>query len=133
MKDLVLMKCFSRDDLCVINTIAHAMYEAKYSDSVKPNDKKGKEIFIRLLFADCAHALYMLRKSEEYNRKRDEIKEICNKYRDTEELELPQAFESCCVKEALENPESDIDEIITRAGRTFNLYLDDLLLSLMKD
>ena len=75
----------------------------------------------------------MLRQSEEYNRKRDEIKEICNKYRDTEELELPQAFESCCVKEALENPESDIDDIITRAGRTFNLYLDDLLLSLMKD
>ena len=133
MRDLVLTKCFTRDDILAINVMAHAMDEAQYSDSVKPDDKKGKEIFLRLVFADCAHALYMLRKSEEYNRKRDEIKEICNKYRDTEGLELSQAFESCCVKEALENPESDIDEIITRAGRTFNLYLDDLLLRLMKD
>lgn len=133
MKDLVLTKCFTRDDILAINVMAHAMYEAQYSDSVKPDDKKGREIFLRLVFANCAHALYMLRQSEEYNRKRDEIKEICNKYRDTEELDLPQAFESCCVKEALENPDSDIDEIITRAGRTFNLYLDDLLLSLMKD
>ena len=132
MKDLVLTKCFTRDDILAINVMAHAMYEAQYSDSVKPDDKKGKEIFLRLVFADCAHALYILRQSKEYNRKRDEIKEICNKYR-TEELELPQAFESCCVKEALENPELNIDEIITRAGRVFNSYLDALIISLMKD
>ena len=133
MKDLVLTKYFSHDELCVINVIANAVYEAKYSDSVKPGDKKGREIFLRLVFADCTHALYILRKSEKYNRKRNELKEVCNKYRYTEELELPQAFESFCVMEALENPESDIDEIITRAGRTFNLYLDDLLLSFLKD
>ena len=133
MKDLVLTKCFSHDEFCVINVIANAMYEAKYSRDVKPDDKKGKEIFLRLLFADCAHALYILRQSEEFIKKRDEIKEICNKRRDTEELELPQAFESCCVKEALENPESDIDEIIARAGRTFNLYLDALLLDILRD
>ena len=133
MKDLVLTKCFTRDDILAINVMAHAMYEAQYSDSVKPDDKKGREIFLRLVFTDCAHALYMLRQSEEYNRKRNKIKEICGEYHGRGKLELPQAFESCCVKEALENPESDIDDIITRAGRTFNLYLDDLLLSLMKD
>ena len=133
MKDLVLTKCFSHDEFCVINVIANAMYEAKYSRDVKPGDKKGKEIFLRLLFADCAHALYILRQSEEFIKKRDEIKEICNKHRDTEELELSQAFESCCVKEALENSELNIDEIITRACQVFNSYLDALILGILRD
>ena len=134
MKDLVLTKCFSRDDLCAINTIAHAMYEAKYSDSVKPDDKKGKEIFTRLLFADCAHALYILRKSEEYNRKRNELKEICNGHHNGNGLDLSQIYEAWCLKEALDNPESDMDEIIIRGGMKFNGFMAaELIADFMKD
>ena len=134
MKDLVLTKCFSRDDLCAINTIAHAMYEAKYSDSVKTNDKKGKEVFIRLLFADCAHALYILRKSEEYNRKRNELKAICNEHHSKNGLDLSQIYEAWCLKEALDNPESDMDEIISRGGMKFNVYMmTELIADFMKD
>ena len=133
MKDLVLTKCFSHDDLFAINAMAHAVYEAKYSDSVKPNDKKGKEIFLRLVFADCAHALYMLRQSEEYNHKRNKIKEICGEYHGRGKLELPLAFESCCVKAALDNPESDIDEIIIRGGMEFNGFMTALIADLMED
>ena len=133
MKDLVLTKCFSRDDLCAINTIAHAMYEAKYSDSVKPNDKKGKEIFIRLLFADCAYALYILRKSEKYNRKRNELKEICNKHHSKDGLDLSQIYEAWCLKEALDNPESDMDEIIFRGGMKFNLYMTEPIADFMME
>ena len=133
MKDLVLTKCFTRDDILAINVMAHAMYEAQYSDSVKPDDKKGKEIFLRLVFADCAHALYMLRQSEEYNRKRNKIKEICGEYHGKGKLELPLAFESCCVKAALDNPESDIDEIIIRGGMEFNGFMTVLITDLMED
>ena len=133
MKDLVLTKCFTRDDILAINVMAHAMYEAQYSDSVKPDDKKGREIFLRLVFADCAHALYMLRQSEEYNRKRNKIKEICGEYHGKGKLELPLAFESCCVKAALDNPESDIDEIIIRGGMEFNGFMTVLIADLIED
>ena len=115
---------FTAEEMLNINVLAQQLKNELFP--------KSADVF-ELVFADVLFIAYQLRQSEEYNRKRNKIKEICGEYHGKGKLELPLAFESCCVKAALDNPESDIDEIIIRGGMEFNGFMTVLITDLMED